>query len=286
MDSQVYKNFEVIIVDDGSTEDLWILVKNIECSYDLHFIRNSKNRDRSFARNTGMSIANGSSILILDPDMIPNPFHLLNIAMRAQSLDNVVIVGFKHQIDKDNENISYENIKNGLIEPDYKKDWRYHRIYDSTILPPNFMQIKEKNNRELFILNETDYFKKLGEGRIIGAWDIPSLVLGHTICFKKKYGIRAGGFAEEFIGWGHDDIAFAVRMIAKDAYVVPCVHSSSYHINHPPHSGSHEKKLSEFKTNLNRFLNYVETDLAQISFNPHTIKFKQKQNNKFLYEGP
>lgn len=286
LESQVYRNFEVLVVDDASTLDMVSIINRGNCTYDLHYVRNSKNRDRSFVRNTGISIANGEVILVLDPDMVPNKIHLLNLAIRHHFLTQSLIVGFKHHVDLGDHSISDDIIQRGLCSPDYKKDWRYYREYSPEIVPPNFIGIKENAPRELYLLKESDYFKKFGKGKVIGAWDIPSLTVGHTLSFRKSDIIKVGGFAEEFVGWGHDDIAFGARVVANGYYVVPCTQSASYHINHPPHSGTFDKKMTEFRENYDRYLKYVDTDIKEIKFVPKKVRLVKRYENKFYYEGP
>ncbi len=64
--NQTYKNFELIIVDDGSTDDTENLIKSYNDERIIYWYQ--KNRGASAARNTGISIANGYYIAFLDSD--------------------------------------------------------------------------------------------------------------------------------------------------------------------------------------------------------------------------
>lgn len=283
LEMQTYRNFEVIVVNDGSKEDLDKVIERAHCSYPLHYIKNKSNRDRPYARNTGISVASGDTILILDPDMVISPNHLLNVAARQQLLKDCVLVGFKHHVDAVDPCIELENIAKG-VQPDYSTDWRVHRVYDSTMTPPNCMGAKEHISRKISILNETNYFSSLGQGRIIGAWDASSLVIGHTIAVKRKDAIRAGGFAEEFVGWGPDDVAFGYRVVATGCYVVPCTSAAGYHINHEPHSGSREKKMQEFHVNVKRIRELADNDMSSLSFPHKKVRCVRREGNKHYCE--
>jgi len=61
---QTYKNFELIVVDDGSTDNTFELIK----SYPINEIIKTKNHGVSSARNQGILLAKGEWIALLDSD--------------------------------------------------------------------------------------------------------------------------------------------------------------------------------------------------------------------------
>ena len=70
--SQDYSDFEIVVVDDGSTDNSVVIVEAIHDSR-IRFIR-QENGGPSKARNTGVKNAKGEWILFLDADdeMLPN----------------------------------------------------------------------------------------------------------------------------------------------------------------------------------------------------------------------
>src|ERR1700722_1374407 len=64
---QTFKEFEVIIVDDGSTDALDDVLK-LYADPRLHIYKHSINKGASAARNTGIKVAQGSLIAFLDSD--------------------------------------------------------------------------------------------------------------------------------------------------------------------------------------------------------------------------
>ena len=64
---QTLENYEVIIVDDGSTDDLGF-IQNYRGLNRVRVIRHSKNRGASAARNTGIVAAVGEFVAFLDLD--------------------------------------------------------------------------------------------------------------------------------------------------------------------------------------------------------------------------
>jgi len=71
--AQTYKNFNVIVVDDGSTEDFEPLVRKYRKTL---YVRLDKNRGPAAARNYGARFGNGELISFLDHDDIWEPHKL------------------------------------------------------------------------------------------------------------------------------------------------------------------------------------------------------------------
>jgi glycosyltransferase involved in cell wall biosynthesis len=65
--SQTYKNLEIIVVDDASTDDTQQVVAVIK-DHRLRYIRHVATKGGSAARNTGILAAIGSYIAFLDDD--------------------------------------------------------------------------------------------------------------------------------------------------------------------------------------------------------------------------
>lgn len=65
--AQTYKDFEVIIVDDGSTDDTSEKIKTYLSDNRVHYVK-QKNAGAAAARNFGVSLAKGEVISFLDSD--------------------------------------------------------------------------------------------------------------------------------------------------------------------------------------------------------------------------
>lgn len=116
---QEYKNIEIIIVDDGSTDGTreWVAsqTKNIG-----KFLTYSKNRGSNYARNVGYKISRGEFVLFCDADLVMN---------------RAMIGSMKQALDI-NKNVSYAYCKFNWIntESNFTKvvgggDWNINELY-------------------------------------------------------------------------------------------------------------------------------------------------------------
>lgn len=100
--NQTFKNWELIIVNDGSTDNTFDVCKQFALSNpDIHII-NIENGGMSAARNAALEIANGDYIVFMDADDLIHPQLLETLFSYAQSCNaDICSVKFKkfHQTD-------------------------------------------------------------------------------------------------------------------------------------------------------------------------------------------
>lgn len=89
---QTYENFELLIVNDGSTDQSLEVVQRIQ---DMRIkIINKENGGVSSARNIGMEYAHYEYIAFLDGDDLWLPHHLQEIVNLIEIYDNATVGGF------------------------------------------------------------------------------------------------------------------------------------------------------------------------------------------------
>ena len=67
--NQTYQDFEIIIVDDGSTDDTEEVIKKFQRKDErIKYVKHEKNKGSSAARNTGIKLARGKYIAFQDSD--------------------------------------------------------------------------------------------------------------------------------------------------------------------------------------------------------------------------
>jgi glycosyltransferase involved in cell wall biosynthesis len=77
---QTYKNLEIIIVDDNSTDSTSKVVENMaKDKHNIRYIRNDIHRGLPASRNIGLSYAKGNLIFFSEDDLIlmPNTIEIL-----------------------------------------------------------------------------------------------------------------------------------------------------------------------------------------------------------------
>ncbi len=104
---QTFQQFEIIIVNDGSTDNTKEISEKLVNEYPHHSIKliNQKNSGQpAIARNNGISVAKGSYILPLDADDKLHPKAIENYLKRLNKRDNdpVVVFGWLQSFGTDN----------------------------------------------------------------------------------------------------------------------------------------------------------------------------------------
>ncbi len=115
--SQSYKNFEIVVVDDGSTDDTKKVIRNLQTGNDIKYIY-SENGGPAHARNIGMRSAQGKYIAFLDSDDLYYPYKL---ALQVSFMESHPEAG-----------LVYTEVT-GFDDADYFEEYHlraYHRLYN------------------------------------------------------------------------------------------------------------------------------------------------------------
>lgn len=201
--SQVEDNWEVILVDDGSTDDSGDICEEYQLEYPQTIVIHKKNGGLSDARNAGIEIAKGEYIYFLDSDdwLEPNAIStLLDFAIENKC--EIVQGGFYYAY---NDYLLYDNRKIGvnqapfilnrkdaireLIKNEYIKNFAWGKLYKTSIVKKNLFQkgkFFEDSYWQHLIVNETTnygviptplYYYRQRESSISGQFSIKSLDL-------------------------------------------------------------------------------------------------------------
>ena len=100
---QSYKNIEVIVVDDGSTDKTSKICDKIAKADNRIVVIHQQNQGLSQARNNGIKVATGNYISLVDGDDIVGENFLQNMISAVHSNIDVVISGYKTIDGSENE---------------------------------------------------------------------------------------------------------------------------------------------------------------------------------------
>ncbi|HEX2629762.1 MAG TPA: glycosyltransferase family A protein [Chitinophagaceae bacterium] len=103
---QTYRNYEVIVVDDGSTDDTEKVIQQYGDSRLRYFKRDRQ--ERSIARNFGTQQSKGQYINWFDSDDIMLPNHLEELAAIIKKYNSPALIGVAYEVERPDEGIVYQ----------------------------------------------------------------------------------------------------------------------------------------------------------------------------------
>jgi glycosyltransferase involved in cell wall biosynthesis len=230
---------EVIVVDDGSDDRTAELARD----HPLRPVvaRIPRRCGAATARNIGVALAGGDTIVFADADMVLSVHALADVAARAD--ERVVLVGFRH-------NIAYQADQSGCVlipgEPaDLAADHRvrWHAPAGQRLV---YSGITLEEPVDCRPLDATGCLRDLGFGRTYYDWDLPRMVVTALMAVPRRAIREIGGFHPRFgeIGWGSEDTYLGAALIGLGLLVVPLRQLVGYHVNPPDETGSWKAKLA------------------------------------------
>jgi GT2 family glycosyltransferase len=94
--AQTYASIEILVINDGGC-DVERLLTSLPGSESIQYLRIGQNRERSYARNMGLKLANGKYIAYLDDDDRYYPTHVETLASFLEHSDYLVAYSDAHR---------------------------------------------------------------------------------------------------------------------------------------------------------------------------------------------
>jgi glycosyltransferase involved in cell wall biosynthesis len=161
--SQTYTNWECLIIDDGSTEDVFeVVAKYIQLDLRFQFYERPKNRTKgaNACRNYGFELSKGDYIKWFDSDDLMYPNFLqkqLTLLEEQKELDFCVCLANSFSTDKSdtflykaNRNIQHDKLTSFLVK-------NHYFFTPAPLWKSDFLRGKELFDEELSDSHETDF---------------------------------------------------------------------------------------------------------------------------------
>jgi glycosyltransferase involved in cell wall biosynthesis len=214
---QTFKNFEVIVSDDGSTDNTKEIVNSFRDKLNIRYIYLGKNRGFRAARtrNFGLKRSRGEIIIFLDSDIVVPSNYIEEHLKAHEKYDEVIVNSFVYRM-------------------------KYYFDEDLGVEPKIFVE-KHRDKLNDDIKYEFNVFDRepIEEGYYLDS---------NSMSIKAKHIINEG-FDSSFVGWGHEDTELGYRFIQKGfKFLFIKNNCESYHIYHK----ISENKEEETKVNWKR----------------------------------
>ncbi len=191
----MWDDFEVIVVDDGSDDGTWEYIKNLNTKYEIRYfyLERCERSSRSRTRNFGWKVADGEIVVFIDSDIIVQHKHLKELDRCFDQDSDIVVVGNRIKLPR-----------GALID--------FGNLYDFY----GFNKFKTK------LLDITYYMHEQLSYNMSSIRGHGYLLSSCNAAIPKKYLEEVDGFDENFKGWGHEDCELGLRLQSLKAlrYVI------------------------------------------------------------------
>ena len=159
---QTYNNFEIIIVNDGSTDETLSIIKGYESKYDFIRVIDISNHGQGYARNLALKEAKGEYVLFMDSDDFLEKVTLQVAVERIkEDKSDFVLFDWKYYFDKSSK-YKYTNTENFFDKRILQDD----EVVDLLTIK-HYFTVNKLYSKEFLLKNKIKY----GEGYIYE--DIP-----------------------------------------------------------------------------------------------------------------
>lgn len=141
VEKQTYKNFEIIIINDGSIDNTKIICEKLQKEYKNIILINQKNAGVSASRNAGIDKAKGNYIMFIDSDdFIEN--NMLEKMIKNQNSDLIISNYKKYYSEK---NIIYNTAVEEKLYSKKEILEDFWKLYNSSLINSPCFRLYKRN---------------------------------------------------------------------------------------------------------------------------------------------
>lgn len=260
-----YPNYEIIVVDNDSSDDTVEYLKELSKTLPIKIIENKTNETFSDANNKGVSESSGEYVLLLNNDMEPIYGWLNHMMSTYLESPEIGVVGAKlifpyreddpTSLTTQNEGIRYTEL-NGFLNPN-----------DGYIVPYN--------------IKEGDVFENDDEKQQLAS------ILGASLLIKKDLYEEVGGLDDGYF-YNYEDIDLCFKIIEKGYKVIYNPKAKLYHYYQATRKDGFDLSPNDMKNRIHLyrrwntwlcekvFLDRLNNDVI---FSEHNLKISYISNN-------
>lgn len=211
---------ELIVVDDGSSDDVLRVIDKYQKLFDLKYVKQADDGYRlSEARNLGIRSASYENISIIDCDLIPLPRFIESFMQYLHHFDNVVLLGHQRFVDP-----------TGVSDDDILADVKVLDTFKDIVAENTTMKVAGKEDGptrdwRYALYEETNILKN-------DEFPYRAFSSGH-VAYRKQAIERAGYYDEEFNIWGCEDNEAGYRLYNQGYLFIPVLEAIDLH-QEPP----------------------------------------------------
>jgi glycosyltransferase involved in cell wall biosynthesis len=252
------EDFEVIVVDDGSTDQTEAWIASLETRFRLLYFK-QENGGRARARNAGIRQASGDIILMNDADAIPSPrFVEHHVRLHEQESDRLVGIGAKYEILAEwNHGIKeaylervadmFKSRHQSLPVP-LEKAMRGEEVplFSDLDVVENWGAIQSYVLRKAY--HNFDAIYEVYSERLDGFLIPWVLFVTANVSVARDTLIAVGLFDEDFQGWGLEDTELGYRLHRHGVTFRYDVEAANYHQMHPiPYTERRQQRAHNYE---------------------------------------
>jgi glycosyltransferase involved in cell wall biosynthesis len=240
-------DYEVVVIDDGSTDDVAERLHGNRYPFTVIYDRIEPIAKFCPARprNRGLSLARGDIAILLDVDMICSPQLVgRHIAAHRDEERPKAVIGYTYGFPADPVERT----------PEVMKPPAPHLLLKA--LP----DLLKRDNRRWRDSREDIYVSSADLVDYPMPWQV---FWTNNVSIPRKLALDIGGFDEEFVGWGIEDIEFAFRLFQRGVSFALCRDAWGIHYPHP--NDHQDRRPIEMEQNCRRLIRKHPNFMLEVS---------------------
>lgn len=200
--TQTLAGFDVIVVDDGSEDDVEKVVRSYASDLDVRYLRQERRGwGQGRARNLGAASTQAEVVAFIDADCVPAPEWLERHTDWHRRASNLLVTGSRRHVDV-------------MLDPDAVAAGEF-------LAMPSGQETLEPDDWRRLVYRRSQ--------RLIHGDEAFRAAIGGNSSVRRARFQAAGGATEAFTGWGGEDTELAWRIWNDGAFVVPEDRAMIYH---------------------------------------------------------